>query len=127
MQNKNKKIKILVIDDDVFFRKIYRDQLTKAGFDFLEATNGVEGIHKIQNEHPDLILLDLMLPMKNGFEVLKEVKKNPELEKIPIMILSNLGQEQDVKEGMNLGASGYFVKGETKISEIIKIIKEKIS
>ncbi|MBU1159755.1 response regulator [Patescibacteria group bacterium] len=123
----NKKIKILVIDDDVFFRKIYRDQLTKAGFDFLEATNGVEGIHKIQNEHPDFILLDLMLPMKNGFEVLKEVKKNPELKKIPVMILSNLGQEQDVKEGMNLGAEGYFIKGETKVSEIIKIIKEKIS
>lgn len=116
-----------MIDDDMFFRKIYRDQLTKAGFDFSEAINGIEGMHKVETEKPDLILLDLMLPRKNGFEVLKEIKEKNETRKIPIIILSNLGQEADIKEGMSLGADTYLVKGETKLSEVIEIINKALA
>ncbi|MBU1160009.1 response regulator [Patescibacteria group bacterium] len=127
MSDSNKKFKILMMDDDMFFRKIYRDQLMKAGFDFSEAINGIEGMHKVETEKPDLILLDLMLPRKNGFEVLKEIRKKDETKKIPVIILSNLGQEADIKEGMSLGADSYLVKGETKLSEVIEIINKALA
>lgn len=125
MDTTTKKRKILLIDDDIFFRKLCRDQLIKAGFDFLEATTGVEGLHKIETDNPDLILLDLMLPMKSGFEILKKIKSDSALKNIPVVIISNLSQESDIKEGMSLGAQGYFVKGESRLSEVAETIKEK--
>ena len=94
--------KILMIEDDKFLRKIYRDKLTRAGFDFIEATNGEEGLNKVISESPDLVLLDLILPRKNGFDVLIEMKRNKNTKNIPVIILSNLGQESDIKRGLGL-------------------------
>lgn len=125
MDTLKKKHKILLIDDDIFFRKLCRDQLIKAGFDFLEATTGVEGLHKIETDNPDLILLDLMLPVKSGFELLKKIKSDSATKNIPVIIISNLSQESDIKEGMSLGAHDYLVKGETRLSEVAEMIKEK--
>jgi len=127
MDETKKQKKVLMIEDDIFLRKLYRDQLTRKDFEFIEATNGEEGINKTINEHPDLILLDLMLPMKNGFDVLKEIKGNKETKNIPVIIISNLGQESDIKEGLNLGADDYFVKTEIRLSEIIDRIVNKLS
>ena len=113
-----------MIEDDTFLRKIYRDKLTRAGFEFSEATNGQEGVDKIIAEKPDLVLLDLMLPIKNGFDVLIDMRNNKEMDKIPVIILSNLGQESDIKRGLDLGACDYLVKSDVGISEVVEKAKE---
>lgn len=120
----NKKEKILMIEDDPFLRKVYRDKFTQLGFDFIEATNGMEGTNKTISEKPDIVLLDLMLPRKNGFEVLIDIRKNKKNKNIPVIILSNLGQESDIERGMALGADDYLVKTEISISEIVDKVKE---
>ena len=116
--------KILMIEDDIFLRKIYRDKLQRSGFEFVEAINGEEGLNKVVSEKPDLVLLDIILPKKNGFDVLREVKDDKETSGIPVVILSNLGQEVDIKRGMALGANDYFVKTEVTLEEVVVRIKE---
>jgi len=121
---KRTKPKILMIEEDRFLRKIYRNKLVSAGFEFIEATNGIEGLNKIIFEKPDLILLDIILPRKNGFDVLIDMKSNRNIKQIPVIILSNLGQESDIKRGLSLGALEYIVKTEVNLSEVVKKVKE---
>jgi len=109
-----------MIEDNGFLRKLYHDKLDRAGFDFIEATNGIEGINKIITEKPDLVMLDLLLPRKNGFDVLAEIKQNRNIKNIPVVVLSNLAQEIDIKEAMRLGALEYLVKSEVRLSEVEK-------
>jgi len=123
---KSGKKKILMIEDNIFLRKLYRDKLDREGFDFVEAINGLEGINKSISESPDLILLDLILPLKNGFDVLIEIRKNPTTKKIPVIILSNLGQETDIQEALSLGAQEYLVKTEVKLSEAVDKVKSHL-
>ena len=118
------KQKILMIEDDRFLRKIYRDKLTREGFEFVEATNGIEGINKVVSDLPDLVLLDLMLPRKNGFEVLIDMKRNKNTKNVPVIILSNLGQESDIKKGLDLGANDYLIKTEVSISDVVNKVLE---
>lgn len=120
------KKKILMIEDDSFLRNLYRDKLEKEGFDFIEATSGIEGMNKIINENPDLIILDILLPMKGGFDILEEMNAMRLIEKIPVIILSSLKQESDIEEGRKLGAQDYFVKSETNFPEFLERIKEII-
>lgn len=120
----NKKNKILMIEDDLFLRKVYRDKFDHEGFVFIEATNGVEGTNKVISEKPDLILLDLVLPKKNGFDLLLEIRSSPETKDIPVIILSNLGQEADVQSGLELGANDYLVKTEISLSEVVARVKK---
>ena len=120
----DKKQKVLMVEDDRFLRKIYRDKLTRAGFEFLEATNGEEGLNKVIAEKPDLVLLDLILPRRNGFDVLIEIKRNKNTQNIPVIILSNLGQESDIKRGISLGAQDYLVKTDISLSEVVEKVKE---
>jgi DNA-binding response OmpR family regulator len=119
-----KKQKILMIDEDRFLRKIYKNKFLNSGFEFLEATNGIEGLNKIFSEKPDLVLLDIILPRKNGFDVLIETKRNTATKKIPFIIISNLGQEPDIKRGISLGAKDYLVKTDISHSEVVEKVKE---
>jgi len=119
----SKVAKILMVEDDIFLRKLYKDQLIRAGFDFIEATNGIEGVNKTKSEKPDLILLDLMLPRKNGFDVLRDIKGSEDTKDIPVIVLSSLGHEADIKEALNLGAQDYLVKTEIRLSEVLIKIK----
>ncbi len=121
----NKKT-ILMIEDDSFLRNLYRDKLERAGFNFIEAVSGIEGMNKITNEKPDLVLLDILLPMRSGFDVLEEMNENGMISQIPVIILSNLKQEVDIEEGRKLGAKDYFVKAETDFVDILERIKEVI-
>ena len=121
-----KKPKILMIEEDHFLRKIYRDKLSRSGFEFLEATNGEEGLNKIIAEKPNVVLLDLILPRKNGFDVLVDMKSNKNTENIPVIILSNLGQESDIQRGLALGAKDYLVKTEVSLSEVVEKAKEQL-
>ena len=123
----NEKRKVLMIEEDRFLRKVYRDKLSKLGFEFLEAINGEEGLNKIIADKPDLVLLDLILPKKNGFDVLIDMKGNKNTENIPVIILSNLGQESDIKRGLSLGAKDYLVKTEVSLSQVVDKIREQLA
>jgi DNA-binding response OmpR family regulator len=120
------KKKILIIEDDEFVRKLYREQLQHEGFDFVEAINGVEGVEKARSEHPDLILLDLMLPKMNGFDALVEIKDDKTTKNIPIFVLSNLGQQSDMQIALALGTEDYLIKSDHRLSEVVKRIKKRL-
>lgn len=125
--NKNSKYKILLVEDNKFLSKAYQDGLLRAGFKVIIALDGVEAIEKIKGELPDLILLDLIMPLKNGFEVLEEIKKDNEFKNIPIIILSNLGQDSDINRGKELGAEDYLIKSDWSIQGVVDKVKEHIT
>lgn len=114
---------ILVIEDDKFLRELISRKLIGEGFDVLEAVDGEEGIKKIKEGKPDLVLLDLILPSIDGFEVLTRVRDDPAVSSIPIIILSNLGQREEVEKGLKLGAIDYLIKAHFTPGEIIEKIK----
>ena len=115
--------KILLAEDDKFINRAYTDGLTQAGFEVISTHDGQEALEKIKSEKLDLILLDLVMPIKNGFEVMEEIKPDKELNKIPIIILSNLGQESDIEKGKSLGAVDYLIKSNFSMKEVIDKIK----
>jgi len=118
--------KILIIEDDKFLRELIAQKLSKENFGVSEAIDGEEGIKKIKEEKPDLILLDLILPGIDGFEVLSRMKEDPALTSIPVIILSNLGQKEDVERGLKLGAVDYLIKAHFTPGEIIEKVKANL-
>ncbi len=115
--------KILVIEDDKFLRELIIQKLIKEGYEIIEAKDGEEGVEKTKKDKPDLVLLDLILPGIDGFEVLARIKRNPEVSNIPVIVLSNLGQREDMEKALNEGASDYLVKAHFAPDEIIKKVK----
>ena len=99
---------ILIIEDDIFFREFYKTKLTESGFQVESAEDGEVGLAKLQTIKPDLILLDLVMPKKDGFAVLEELQKQKSL--VPVLVFSTLGQDQDIQHAMELGAKGYVNK-----------------
>lgn len=117
--------KILIIDDDPMLRKMYSKKFEIAGFEIDNAKDGEEGIIKIQEFKPDLILMDVMMPRLDGFGVLEKLKANPELANIPVILLTNVGaSEQDKEKGLKLGACEYLIKSQHSPNEIIEIVKK---
>ena len=123
MAKESKKIKLLLAEDDKFISRAYVDELTRAGIDVVLASDGEEAIKKIAEEKPDIILMDVIMPEKNGFEVLEHIKQVDELKDIPVIILSNLGQDSDIKKGRELGAIDYLIKSNFSIKEVVEKIK----
>lgn len=118
--------KVLIIEDDDHISKVYQIKLSKENVDTVVARDGEEGIAMVSSEKPDLVLLDLMIPKKDGFVVLEEVKKTELGKKIPILVLSNLGQEGDIKRAIGLGAADYFIKVNLSIQEIVDKVKQHL-
>ena len=114
---------ILVIEDDKFLRELITRKLLNEAYEVSEAVDGEEGIKKIKEGKPDLILLDLILPGIDGFEVLSKMKEDPALASIQVIILSNLGQKDDVEKGLKMGAVDYLIKAHFTPGEIIEKIK----
>lgn len=114
---------ILIIEDDKFLRELIVKKLTQENFDVSEAIDGEEGMKKIKENLPQLVLLDLILPGIDGFEVLTKMKEDSALAQIPVIILSNLGQKDDVERGMRLGAIDYLIKAHFTPNEIIDKVK----
>lgn len=104
-------MKILIIEDDVFFRKFYTEKLLEQGYTVNAASNGEEGLTLARNMLPDLIILDLIMPKKDGFDVLEERALDDTLKNIPVLVFSTLNQDDDVKKALQLGATGYVNKG----------------
>jgi DNA-binding response OmpR family regulator len=118
------KAKILFVDDDNFLRKVYKAELEDHGYEVLLAADGEEGLAMAKANDPDLILLDMIMPHKNGFEVLTELQANPLTKNIPVIILSNLGQKDDIRKGLDLGAVDYLVKDNTTLGVIVSKVNE---
>ena len=119
--------KILVIEDEKTLRFLITKILTEEGFEVYEAIDGEQGLEKAKQTTPDLILLDLRLPGINGFDVLTEIKKDAQLESTQVIILSNLGQKEEIKKGMNLGATDYMIKAHFTLDEIVSRVKKVLA
>lgn len=116
--------KILIVEDDAILQKSLKEYLSSEGFEIMCASDGEEGVQKAVSEKPDLILLDIILPKKDGYEVLQEVKANPEISYIPVVLLTNLDGIADVEKALELGATTYLVKADYKLEEVTEKIKE---
>lgn len=117
---------ILVAEDDKFYGNIYKTKLTKEGYDVLVAANGVEAMKAMHEKKPDILILDLIMPLKDGFEVLKEVRSDPKLKDLKVLALSNLGQEEDKKRVTELGVLEYLIKTNLSIQEVTAKIKKHL-
>jgi len=117
---------ILIIEDDKFLRELIKRKLQSEGFSTLEAVDGEVGLEAVKTQKPDLILLDLILPGMDGFEVLEKIKAESAVSSIPVIILSNLGQKDDIERGLGLGAVDYLVKAHFTPNEIIEKIKQAL-
>jgi len=118
---------ILIIEDDYFIRELYERQLNKRGYTVVSAADGAEGLVKAAEVNPNLILLDIMLPKLNGLDLLGTLKAKPETQNIPVVLLTNLGQESVIKEGFKLGAKGYLIKSAYTPEQIINEVESFLS
>jgi len=118
--------KILIVEDDKFLGELIARKLTSEGFNIVLAVDGEEGVKKIKEEKPDLVLLDLILPGIDGFEVLAKTKEDANVASIPVIILSNLGQKEEIEKGLKLGAIDYLIKAHFTPAEIIEKIKNTL-
>ena len=118
--------KILFVEDEPTLQKAVGEILGQEGFEVLAALDGEAGLELIKKEKPDLILLDLILPKKDGFTVLKEMKEDENLKDIPVIVLTNLEGMGDVEKAMSLGATTYLVKANYELDDVIKMIKENL-
>lgn len=119
--------KVLLVEDSKAVQQMYRNKLTFEQFQVLTADNGMEAIKSLANDKPDIILLDLMMPIMDGYKVLQVIKTDPKLAKIPVLVFSAKGQPEEVEKALNLGAAGYIVKATTKPNEVLEKIKTVLS
>ncbi len=124
LSNQKKLPKILLIEDDSFLVGMYETKLRMENFEVISAVDGKKGLKEAQKQNPDLIILDIILPKMDGFEVLKTLKSDPQLKDIPVILLTNLGQKSDVERGLALGAQDYLIKAHFMPSEVIEKIKK---
>ena len=119
--------KILIVEDDLFLANLLSLRFKKENFEVVQAFSGNEALKKLEELRPDIILLDIILPQKNGFEVLESISQNPQTQNIPVIIVSNLGQESDIEKGKMLGAMDYYVKARLSIDELVAKVKNLVS
>lgn len=120
-------MRILLIEDDPFFQKFYSFKLRESGFDIDIASDGVKGMEMVKNQRPDLILLDLIMPNKDGFGVLQDLGADADLKKIPVLVFSTLSQEADVTKAKQLGAVDYVNKSFFDFDKLLQKIKDIIA
>lgn len=118
--------KITIAEDDQFLSNAYRVKLTKEGYEVIMTADGEELMESLKKEKPDLIILDLLMPKKDGFEALKEIKADATLRDVPVIIASNLGQTNDIDQGIKMGANDYIVKSDLSLEDLVAKIKNLI-
>lgn len=126
MSSKTKKTKktILLVEDEADLREIYEMKFKLGGYKVISTDSGAAGVDLAIHKKPDLVLLDIILPEKSGFEVLEELKRNLKTKDIPIVILSNLGQDWEIKKGKKLGAVKFLTKANVTPKEVVKIVED---
>lgn len=123
MNNQQKNKKVLIVEDEKSLRELLAFKLQTEGFEVSSAIEGNEALQKIEKDQPQLVLLDLILPGLDGFEVLKKIRENPVTAKIPVVIISNLGQKEEIDRGLLLGANDYMVKTNFTPKHIVDLVK----
>ena len=123
MEEKSKQ-KVLIVEDEATLQKALQEVLTAEGYGVLSALDGLRGIEMAKEENPDLILLDIILPKMDGFEVLKELKSGEKTKLIPVIILTNLSDISDIQKSLDLGATTYLVKADFSLEDVIKKVKD---
>jgi two-component system alkaline phosphatase synthesis response regulator PhoP len=123
LKNMDKK-KVLIVEDDLTLQKTLMEFLKMENFEVIAASDGEEGLEQAKKFNPELILLDIILPKKDGYEVVKELKDSQQTENIPIILLTNLESLNDVEKALKLGVKNYLVKSDYKMDEIAKKIRE---
>lgn len=115
---------VFIVEDDSFLVKAYQMKFQKEGIEVWVATDGKEALSFLEKEPPRVMLLDLMLPGLDGFEVLDAVRKNERWKNVPVLILSNLGQQKDIERGKALKVAEYMVKANVKIADVVEKVKK---
>ena len=119
--------RILLVEDDRFLRKAAETTLKQQGYTVITAADGEEALRVARSAPPDLILLDVIMPKLNGFQVLDALKKDPTTAHVPVIILSNLGQDRDVQQAMEAGATAYFIKADLSLQALVQRVGETLA
>lgn len=115
--------RILVVEDTELLRRMYRDRLVQDGYEVADAPDGLAALAVIRDQHFDLILLDLIMPRMGGIQVLEAVKQDPRTQSIPVVVLTNLGEEATIEHAVALGAVDYLIKNETRPADVAEKVK----
>lgn len=127
MPKKTKTKYILIAEDEEAYARVLKYKLEEEGFKVATVINGGKALTAVHTKKPDLLLLDLIMPVMDGFDVLEKWHADPELRKVPVIVLSNLGQEEDIQRTKKLGAKDYFIKTDINIVDVIEKIKKYLS
>ena len=117
---------ILIVEDDEFISDVYRKKLSMEGFEVALAQDGEEALRLLRNRRPDLVLLDIMIPLKDGFEVLSDLRADPALSDVNVIVLSNLSQSRDMIRAKELGALDYIVKSNVALPDMLARIYRQL-
>ena len=118
---------ILFIEDEEALQKTLKGAFGKEDYKIISALDGKKGLELAKTERPDLILLDLILPKMNGFDVLKQIKEDPSIKDVPVIVLTNLEEVQDINRVLELGATTYLIKADYSLEELITKIKKALN
>ncbi|MDP2709362.1 MAG: response regulator [bacterium] len=121
------KIKILLVEDDSFLLSMYATKFELENFKVIMADDGEKAVRLAAKESPDIILLDILLPKMNGFEVLRRLKQDRATAAIPVILLTNLSQKEEIEQGLNMGAKDYLIKAHFMPSEVVDKIKKALN
>jgi len=121
---KNREIKVLIIEDDIYISEMYRIKFESEKFKTIITNNGVKILEIIEKEKPNIILLDIVMPVMDGFDVLKIIKNSKKHKNIPVVMLTNLSQKESIERGFELGAESYIVKSHFTPSEVVKKVRD---
>lgn len=119
--------KILIVEDELPLLRVLTDRFSAEGFVVFQASNGAEGYKAALESHPDIILLDLLMPLVDGNTMLAKIRKDPEGKNIPVMVLTNVNDAKTVSQAMSNGAHDYLVKSDWNIEDLVKKVKERLS
>lgn len=117
---------LLVAEDDQFYANLYRTKLEKEGFGVVVASNGKQTLELLKESNPNLIILDLVMPEMDGFEVLRKLKEEKDIHNVPVIILSNLGQPEDIERAKELGVFKYIIKSNVSIHQMVESVEEAL-
>ena len=118
--------KVLIVEDEELIMDLLKKKLIQEGYEVSTAYDGEQGMEKLRSVKPDILLLDIVMPKKSGYEVMEEMSKDPELNKIPIIVISNSGQPVELDKAKNLGAKDWLVKTEFDPREVVEKVRRLI-
>ena len=121
------KTKILLIEDEEMLANMYEVKFQNEGFEVVKALDGASGLEMSKSTNPDMVLLDVIMPKMDGFSVLKSMREDPATKDLPVMLLTNLGQDEDIEKGKELGVIGYLVKANVTPSEVVEAVKKELA